>query len=60
MHLNGTFGTIQGRNMAGDGTFLIWKSKQHAKLYVRLVFQVPLLDFFSHENTLENPLIKFP
>jgi len=31
--------------MAGEGTFLKWDSKQHAKLYLQLVFQVSLISF---------------
>jgi len=33
--------------MAGEGTFLKWKSKQHAKLYVLLFFRVSFFSFFS-------------
>jgi len=49
--------------MAGDGIFLKWKSKQLAKLYDHLVFQVAVFDFiFPHKNTLyeEDRLIKYP
>jgi len=47
MHLDGTFGTIWCRNMAGEGISFKWKSEQHAKLYVQLVFQVAAFDFFA-------------
>jgi len=63
MHSNGTSGTIWSRNMAGDGIFLKWKSKQLVKLYDHLVFLVAVFDFiFSHKNTLyeEDRLIKHP
>jgi len=49
--------------MASDGVFLKRKSKQLAKLYDYLVFQVAVFDFiFPRKNTLyeEDRLIKHP
>jgi len=62
MHLKGTSGTIKSKNMAGDG-ILKWKSKQLAKFYDHLVFQVAVFVFiFSQKNTLYegDRLIKHP
>ena len=49
--------------MVGEITFSKLKSKQHAELYVQLVFQITIFDFiFSHKNTFYNVdrLIKNP
>jgi len=52
MHLNDTCGTLLSPNK-GRSILLNLKLKQPAKLYVQIVFQVPVFDFlFSHEKSL--------